>query len=174
MSPTELPTIRRRSGLQGRHVLFSILGFFGVIFAVNGVLIYYALATHSGLVAQEPYRKGLTYNVRIAADERQKTLHWSAKIEADAQGRVALMLTDASGGPVVNLTVKGLLGRPSAQRNDVHLAFAESSPGTYVASAGPMMPGVWLVNIEVREAAAGSPVGAEPAFRVRRRLWLQP
>lgn len=172
MSPTELPSIRRRSGLQGRHVLLSILGFFGVIFTVNGVLIYYAVATHSGVVAQEPYRKGLTYNVRIAADERQKALHWSADVETDTEGRVTLKLTHAGGGPVVNLAVKGVLGRPSAQRDDVALAFAESSPGTYVAVIGPKMPGVWLVNVEARES--GSPVSSDPIFRIRRRLWLQP
>lgn len=174
MSPTELPAVRRRTGFQGRHVLCAIVGFFGIIFAVNGVLIYYALATHSGLVAQEPYRKGLTYNARIAADERQEALGWSSDIKADAQGRVSLVLADAAGSPVGNLVVKGVLGRPSANRNDVDLAFKEQSPGSYVAFAGPMAPGVWLVNIEARGGSAGAAETPDPVFRARRRLWLQP
>ena len=52
-------------------MLWVFLGFFGVVFVVNGAMIYSAVSTHSGLVANEPYRKGLHYNERIDADERQ-------------------------------------------------------------------------------------------------------
>jgi len=64
-------------GLRGRHVLFAFLGFFGVIFAVNGVFLYAALSTHTGVVANEPYRKGLNYNQRIAAFQAQEQLGWA-------------------------------------------------------------------------------------------------
>ncbi len=54
--------------LTGRHVLLIFLAFFGSIFAVNGWFLYSALSTHTGVVAVEPYRKGLAYNERIARD----------------------------------------------------------------------------------------------------------
>ena len=68
---------RRQQGLQGRQVLACSLAFFAAVFIVNGAMIYSALSTHTGLVANEPYRKGLHYNERIAADERQAHLGWS-------------------------------------------------------------------------------------------------
>ena len=39
-------------------------------------MIYQAMSTHTGLVANEPYRKGLHYNDRIDADARQARLGW--------------------------------------------------------------------------------------------------
>ena len=61
-----------RGTIQGWHVLVGMIVFFGIIFAVNGVFLVSALNTHTGIVSQQPYRKGLDYNARIAADARQE------------------------------------------------------------------------------------------------------
>jgi nitrogen fixation protein FixH len=79
MNPASL-VARRSRNVNGRDVLAILLSFFGVIFAVNGALIYAAVSTHTGLVANEPYRKGLAYNERILADERQAQLGWSERL----------------------------------------------------------------------------------------------
>ena len=71
------------------------------MFAVNGAMIYSALSTYSGVVATEPYRKGLHYNERILADERQRaaaTGRDTLTIERD--GRVELLTHDADGHPI--------------------------------------------------------------------------
>ena len=39
--------------LQGCHVLALLVGFFGVVFAVNGYFLAAALSTHTGVVAME-------------------------------------------------------------------------------------------------------------------------
>ena len=57
--------------LKGRHVLMVLCGFFVVMFVVNGIFVYFALATFSGGDTSNPYRKGLHYNEMLAADERQ-------------------------------------------------------------------------------------------------------
>ena len=44
-----------QGGLTGRHVLYTFIAFFGIIFAVNGVFLYSALKTNTGVVAIEPY-----------------------------------------------------------------------------------------------------------------------
>ena len=101
-SPLVIPSQR----LTGRHVLVVVVLFFGIVFAVNGVLLWKALSTHSGVVAQEPYRKGLAYNTRIAADARQAALGWSALLDVEAKGLVALTLVDATGRPVSELDLR--------------------------------------------------------------------
>ena len=53
--------------ITGRHVLIGMLVFFGVILGVNGMFLYSALSTYTGVVSDEPYRKGLNYNERIEA-----------------------------------------------------------------------------------------------------------
>ena len=167
MSPTTL-IARRPQGVQGRHVLWALLAFFGTVFAVNGALIYEAVSTHTGLVANEPYRKGLAYNERIAADERQARLGWTETIEVGREGHVTLALAERDGRAVRGLKVEGVLGRPATNRQDVKLALAETAPGRYEAQAGTIGEGSWLITLEARQQT-----GAEPVYRSRRRLWLK-
>jgi nitrogen fixation protein FixH len=178
MSPTILPPLQRSSRgvrpsgsdtITGRHVLGTFLAFFAAIFFMNGALIYLAVATNSGLVANEPYRKGLAYNERIAADERQAALGWTDKLEVARNGAVALILKDSVGQPVSGLKVEAVLGRPATNREDIRVALSEVAPGVYEAEAAPLAPGAWLVALEARADA-----GAQPVYRKRRRLWFAP
>jgi nitrogen fixation protein FixH len=170
MSPTVLPVARREHGLHGRHVLGIFLAFFAAVFLVNGAMIYSALSTHTGLVANEPYRKGLRYNERITADERQARLGWTDKLDVNLAGRVAIMLADGGGRPVSGLKIEAVLGRPATNRHDVRLMLAEAAPGRYEAHTAPLAEGAWLVALEARADSSAE----EPIYRSRRRLWLKP
>ena len=169
MSPPVLPAARTQQGLQGRHVLWLCLAFFAVIFAVNGAMIYSALSTNTGLVANEPYRKGLHYNERIAADERQARLGWTEALDVGRDGHVRIAIVDPSGRAVRNLVLGATLGRPSTERLDRKLAMSETAPGRYEAQAGVLPGGTWLISLEARTSAS-----ADPIYRLRRRLWLAP
>ncbi|MGE0848457.1 MAG: FixH family protein [Hyphomicrobiaceae bacterium] len=169
MSPTVLPTAPRRTGLRGGHVLGIFLGFFAAVFLVNGAMIYSAVTTHSGLVANEPYRKGLHYNERIAADGRQASLGWTETLEVGRDGSVRLALTEADGRPVRGVSIAGVLGRPSTNRHDLALTLVEASPGRYEARTSPLAEGNWLLSLEARLYEA-----ADPIYRMRRRVWLKP
>ena len=171
MSPTALPTAPRKpEGLQGRHALAVFLAFFATVFVANGAMIYQALSTHTGLVANEPYRKGLHYNERIAAEARQASLGWAETLDVNRDGLVRLQLSWPDGRPVTGLRIEGVLGRPSTNRHDIRLALAEKSPGSYEAKLAPLAEGNWIVALE---AFAGSRE-VEPIYRTRRRLWLKP
>jgi nitrogen fixation protein FixH len=167
LSPTSL-VVRRPRGVQGRHVLAVSCVFFAIVFAVNGVLIYEAMSTHTGLVAHEPYRKGLAYNDRIGADERQALLGWSDRLEVMRDGLIVLTLTEAD-RPVGGLKIVGTLGRPATNRHDLKLVFAETAAGRYEAQANGISPGSWLVTLEMRKQ-----IDAEPTYRSRKRLWITP
>ena len=170
MSPTVLTAARRQRGLRGGHVLGIFLTFFATVFAVNGAMIYSALSTHTGLVANEPYRRGLRYNERIAADERQARLGWTDKIDVGRDGRVGVVLADSGGRPVSGLKMEAILGRPATNRHDVRLTLAEAAPGRYEAQTAPLAEGAWLIAVDARADS-----NAEDAiYRARRRLWLEP
>lgn len=170
MSPTVLPAARREDeGVQGRHVLAAFIAFFAAVFVVNGAMIYQALSTHTGLVANEPYRKGLHYNERIAADAQQASLGWVEVLNVTREGLVRLKLARPDGRPVPGLKIEGVLGRPSTNRHDVKLALAEVSPGSYEAQLAPLAEGNWIISLE---AFAGS-AESNPTYRTRRRLWLK-
>lgn len=155
--------------LSGRHVLIIFCSFFGIIFAVNGYFLVTALATHTGVVAIEPYRKGLAYNTRIAASDAQLAQGWSDLVTADGDGGIGLEIRDARGLPISGLIVTGSVGRPATAREDHPLAFEELPGGRYRANLVGLAQGAWIVTLEARRRASDP----QPDYRSRRRLWLQ-
>jgi nitrogen fixation protein FixH len=160
-------------GIKGRHVLWAMIAFFGLIFAVNAVMVYLALSTYSGLVANEPYRKGLDYNERIVADERQAALGWTADAIVDGR-RVVLTVTGKDGQPLAGLVVTGRAVRPASAQSDRSLDFKEISAGRYVASFSDAPAGTWQVDLDLQQAMRDVRAEDAPRFRLRRRLWLEP
>jgi hypothetical protein len=49
------------------------------------------------------------------------------------------------------------------------LQLVEREPGQYEARIAPLAEGNWLVSLDIRTNEA-----ADPIYRTRRRLWLQP
>ena len=157
-------------GLKGKHVLLAVLAFFGTIFIANGIFLYAALSTYTGVVAQEPYRKGLHYNQRIAAAERQEQLGWSTDVALRPDAGLLLEVRDREGRPVSNLLISGVLGRPSTNQHDRSVTLSEVEPGRYAVPVGSLSPGAWLVNLEAVWVGTGD---KEPVYRLRKRLWLK-
>lgn len=156
--------------LTGRHVLAMFVAFFGVVFAVNGYFLAHAISTYTGVVSLEPYRKGLAYNERIAANERQTALGWTDQVRIEEGGVLALTISTATGGAVSGLHVTAQVGRPSTAVVDRTVRFIDQGRGRYVADTGLLEPGNWIVAVEAR----GSAADAEPKYRARRRLWQTP
>lgn len=156
--------------LKGRHVLAVFVGFFAIIFAVNGYFLFAALSTYGGVVSQEPYRKGLAYNKRIAADVRQASLAWIGDTTLTPDGRLELTVRHRDGTPISGLAISATIGRPATNRNDIVLALVESSPGHYAGTGTTLAGGSWLVAIEART----DPRASDPDYRLRKRAWLKP
>ena len=161
---------RRGTELTGWHVLLVFVVFFAAVFAVNATMIYSAVSTYSGVVAAEPFRKGLHYNDRILANERQLQLHWLDTLTIDREGRVELSLTNADGHAITGLSVATTIGRPSTNREDVKVDLAAGAAGRYEAQIAPLAPGSWIATIDARTSAQA----VEPIFRARRRVWMAP
>ena len=161
---------RGERNLRGSHVLIAIVAFFCTVIAVNAAMIYSAISTYSGVVSSEPYRKGLHYNDRVQAGERQDRLHWQDVLTIDRSGQVALVLTGAQGQAINGLDIQIVIGRPTTNRHDIKVALAAETPGLYTARITPLQPGSWIASVEARTSFSD----ADPVFRARRRLWMAP
>lgn len=154
--------------LTGRHVLIGILAFFGVIFAVNGVMTYVALDSFSGVAVDDSYRKGLRYNEQIKAADAQAALGWQTELAYRADdGVLRLTLVDRDGMPLRALSVEGILGRPASAQEDRGIAFVQSSPGIYEAQVGLLPAGQWLAKLYAADASDEQP------YRIERKLWVK-
>ncbi len=164
--------MQQQGGITGRHVLLGLIAFFAIIFAVNGVFLYQALSTHTGVVSNEPYRKGLAYNERIAADQEQQTLGWHVDLAVpEKAGELRLALADPNGRPVPGLVITGRLGRPSTGDLDQTLALEEKTPGTYATNIAALQEGTWVIDLQASEMKSA---GEAIVWRLRKRLWQKP
>lgn len=160
---------RKERGLTGWHVLAMLLGFFAIVFGVNGYFLASAIRTYTGVVSVEPYVKGLHYNDRIAAGERQARLGWRETLAVGGDGDVVLTLADDGGRPVRSVKLTATIGRPATNRLDRPITLVETDPGRYVAQVGALDSGTWLVSVQ----GISRDYGAEPVYRMRRRICLK-
>jgi nitrogen fixation protein FixH len=131
--------------LTGTKVLLMLLGFFGVTFAVNGIMAYDAISTFRGEVVDHPYQVGLHYDSQIAAAEAQSERHW--KVDVTLAGAVRASFRDAKGEPLTGLDVTGAFDAPADMRRDRGFALKETAPGVYVGATTPGS-GVWDLKLK--------------------------
>ena len=157
--------------ITGRHVLFWLLGFFGVMLMANGIFIYFALSTFEGVDNPNAYKQGLQYNQRIEAERRQAALGWTHAVSLKTADRLELSVQGRDGKPVSGLAVNGTVTRPVAADAAQELAFEETGLGVYAANMTALPPGNWIVSLK---AIRSRPQGEDMVYRIKERLWLKP
>lgn len=148
----------------GRHLLYWLLGFFGVMLVANVIFVWLALDTFTGVASETAYQDGLAYNQRLEAAAAQKALGWSGQVTQEPQ-RVVLTLSDGEGQAVRGLDLEARFQRPTHDGQDRSRLMVEAAPGRYVAPLDLPAGGSW--NLVISGAAAdGTP------FETRTRLWV--
>jgi nitrogen fixation protein FixH len=145
-------------GFTGRHMLFSMLAFFGTIIMVNFTMAWFASSTFGGTVVDNSYVASQKYNGWLAAGRAQRALGWTVAVDLDA-GRHVRLATQIPEGAVLTGTATHPLGRVPEQR----LAFVPLGNGVW-RSAAPLPAGRFHVRVEVRAAGKdGAFTGDVPA-----------
>jgi nitrogen fixation protein FixH len=154
--------------LTGRIVLLWLLAFFGVVFAVNGVLVHEALSTLSGVDTESAYQAGRMFEHEVAMAKAQDARQWrvEAKVTPSVEGaRIDLTARDAAGLPLRGLDASALLERPTDRRLDRDVAVAEGAPGEFHGSVD-VERGQWDLVIELSRQG-------EQLFRSKNRIVLK-
>jgi nitrogen fixation protein FixH len=151
-------------------VLLALLGFFGVVIGVNGVMIALAIGTMPGLENEKPYQTGVAYNAEIEAARAQAARRWTvaSHVSRSAEGRATISIAahDAGGAPVGGLAVTVRLLRPADQRGDRAMELRERDPGIYQGEAADVAAGAWDVEIEATRVS-------QRLFRSRNRIIVE-
>lgn len=139
---------------RGSWIPWLFVGFFLLVIAVNGVMVWVATVSWTGLETQSSYDKGLQYNRNLEAAERQAGLGWSASFEARmVEGYLAeveLAMTDAAGQPLEGAEVVAIFERPGEQAADFELPLAAVGDGLYRARVDLPRIGAWRIHLTVR------------------------
>ncbi len=124
---------------KGTWVLLCFVAFFGVIIAVNTVFITTALNTHSGVVVEQPYEKGLAFNETLKKAKAQEAIEYDVSYEG---GVLKLVL------PVDEANVQASFMRPIKEGDDFEMALTHRGGGVYEAVPEMPLPGAWRVRLK--------------------------
>lgn len=125
---------------RSRWIPWAFVAAFAVIIAVNGILIYAALSTFTGVTTGHSYDRGRTYNAVLQEAARQDALGWTARLAVEGNV-VSVQASDRDGLPV-GRRVEGVLLRP-LEGAELRLDFAAAGPGRFIAFAEIPGKGQW-------------------------------
>ena len=155
--------------LTGLAVLLCFLGFFGVVFAVNALLVQAATSTFGGLETGSSYKAGLMFAQELAQAEQQEARHWrvDGKLARDRAGGAVLELSarDARGAPLSGLTAQARLAHPADARLDHAIALNHIGAGAFHGET-QAQPGQWELIVDLYR-------GDDRVFRSRSRVTLR-
>jgi len=133
---------------------YIFLGAFGVVLAVNLVMITSAIGTFSGLETEQAYLKGIAYNHTLAAAEAQKRLGWVVAAEIEPGSPLSHSTTilasflDETGRPIDGLTVEARFIRPTAAGHDRQDLLTPQGNGRYSLNASLPLAGIWDLRVD--------------------------
>ena len=148
----------------GRHMLFAMLAFFGVIVGVNLTMAVLASKSWTGLVVQNSYVASQAFNGQLEQAKAQAARGWSGAITY-RNGLVVLSLVDKDGQPVLLESAVARIGRPAFEQADRQLAMVHQGGGIYQV-ADALAPGDWQVSVRG--------TSADGAYRLDTRLTVSP
>jgi nitrogen fixation protein FixH len=141
---------------RDRWIPWAFVALFCVVLIPNGVLIWVAFASWTGVDAENTrsYERGLNYNDRLAEVAAQRALGWASEFAYERLGperaRLDFALSNAEGEPLRAAAVVADVVRPTHQGHDFAVALPPVGPGTYAAEVAFPLPGQWEVRLEAR------------------------
>lgn len=129
-------------GFTGRHMLIVMIGFFGLVIAVNFTMAWLASNTFGGSIVANSYVASQRFNGWLQAARDQKALGWQASLALDDRRRVVLTMD----GP--GFAASGTAHHPLGRAADVLLDFAPTGDGR-LQSAVVLPGGRWHVRATI-------------------------
>lgn len=152
-APSPMPATDPAPRRPGWWYPYIFVAVFAVVAAVNGVMIWLAASTFTGLEADRPFERGQRYNALMA--EEASGRDWSVDVAFDprAGGRQGILRVDAARAdraPLTGLAVIAELRRPGLPAQDRTLTLAPTAPGRYETELALPLAGQWEARITAR------------------------
>jgi nitrogen fixation protein FixH len=130
-------------------------GMFGIIIAANGIMIFIALSSWTGLTTQNAYEEGVAYNEALREREAQLGLGWDLALDVGTPGarvaEVAVALTGPDGNPLIADQVRVGFVRPTHEGYDSIVTLDGQGDGTYTRTVQLPLAGLWELRIAAQK-----------------------
>lgn len=152
------------SGFTGRHMLLSMLAFFGVIITVNLTMAYFAKSSWTGLVVKNSYVASQEFNGKMAETRAQAALGWTSELGV-SDGRIRYALSDRNGNAIGLGSVSLMLMHPLGDKFDHRIELERGADGIFEL-AHTLDDGPWLVDVE-------ADAGLDKPYREKLRIQIE-
>lgn len=126
---------------------WAIVGAMSIVFAVNGVMIWFALDTFPGRANGDGFDVSNHYDQVLQAAQRQAALGWTVQAAPGDAGHAVVTLLDRSHAPLPGARVEATAERPLGATKLTQLMFRDAGEGRYVADVALTTPGQWELRI---------------------------
>jgi nitrogen fixation protein FixH len=142
-------TVAKQGKFTGWHMLAIMVGFFGVVIAVNVTMMQIARGSFGGIVVENSYVASQNFNTWLDAARAQEELGWQVTSGLDADRKVAITVTGAPDPVAVTAMARHPLGR----QPDQALTFHRVAPGRYVSTTA-LPAGRWTLRLQLASGTA--------------------
>lgn len=133
--------------LNGWWVFAAFFAFFAVIVLVNSVFITMALRSHSGVVTEDAYRKGLSYNETLEQARNQPAIRSAFHYKDNI---VYWSLKDQGNHPLENVEVTAKFQRPVKDGDDFSVQLQPVGNGVYSGEIEFPVKGSWKAILSAK------------------------
>lgn len=134
---------------RSRWIPWVFVGGMLLVVLVNGVLIFQALTTFTGVTVGGAYDRGRGYNRVLEEAARQDALAWQLRVSVEA-GRVTLTARDPADAPIAGVLEAHLLRPLDGER----IALPDViGAGRFVLDLPELRPGQWELRGLLTSAA---------------------
>jgi nitrogen fixation protein FixH len=123
-----------------------MVGFFGLVVAVNFTMAWFASSTFGGTIVDNSYVASQKFNGWLKAARAQDALGWQREIGLDGGRHVVLVVHGAGGSG--GFAAAGTAHHPLGGAPDVPLVFTVAADGA-LHSAAALPHGRWLTRIAI-------------------------
>lgn len=137
--------------LRDRLIPWYFVMAFIVVFTVNGVFVYMATNTHTGVITEQAYEKGLAYDDVLTQTKQQAKLGWEGTLQLHGTTddlQLTYQLVDAEQQPITGAHIEAYMTRPTQDGYDTHIAMDETTKeGIYQLNTTLPLTGLWDITI---------------------------
>ncbi|MCD8496718.1 MAG: FixH family protein [Alphaproteobacteria bacterium] len=119
--------------------------FFAVVALLDGIFVYMAVSTQTGVVTDNAYEKGLKFNQVLETAKNQPVLQEKAEFK---DGVLRWQLADENGVPIKDAFVSARIIRPVQDGLDFEARLMHKGDGIYEAPLPLPMRGLWKAQLK--------------------------
>jgi nitrogen fixation protein FixH len=129
-----------------KWIPWYFVAFFVVIAILDGIFVTIAASTHTGVITEKAYQKGLDYNQVVAASESQDKLGWTGNIHL-SQNTINFEIKDSQNMPLKGAKVTAYFTRTTQAGYDFSIPLEANAEGIYNQHINFPLKGLWDVRI---------------------------